>query len=72
MSAQLIGEAFEWSFSFTDGTHRLSHERQPAFEADLTSSTAAFDKIFSDSLASISGGWPDTAGTITITCDGTP
>lgn len=29
MSAQLIGEAFEWSFSFTDGTHRLSssHER---------------------------------------------
>lgn len=61
-----------WSFSFTGGspTHRLIsyHENQSTFESDVSAESATFETIFNDSLASVSGGWPDTPGTITITC----
>ena len=58
-----------WSFSITNSPSRLiSSSQRQTLEADLAPRLAVFSTVFDDQLASISGGWPDTPGTVTITC----
>lgn len=64
-------DPFGWSFSFTQSPHRVSsfHEFQsPPMESEIGSEVAVFETVFNDSLSTISGGWPDTTGVLTITC----
>ena len=59
----------KWSFS-TDGAQRWVsyHVNQSAFESEVTAEMGIFDTIFSDQVAAVSGGKPDTPGTVTIVC----
>lgn len=59
-----------WNFSVSDGTHRLyaNDEWELPFEPEVGEGTATFHTVFQDSLASVSGGWPDTEGTVAIIC----
>ena len=63
----------KWGFSLTSLTqssHRLTsdHANESRFTADVTEDFAVFETFFDDQLASISGGYPDTAGTVVIMC----
>lgn len=70
MSVDATEGDLKWSFSFTQSPHRLIsyHLNESRFEADVTEDTGVFNTYFGDSLASISGGYPDMPGTIAITC----
>jgi len=61
----------EWSFSITQGSHRLTSYfvYETVFQAYLDDpGTALFETRFGDSLSGISGGWPDTDGFVKIVC----
>ena len=69
MSVDASDGDLKWSFSL-DGSQRWVsyHVNQSTFTSDVTADKAVFETIFNDQIASISGGKPDTAGTVTITC----
>jgi hypothetical protein len=60
----------KWSFSLTQSPHRLTsyHVHESRFTADVTEDLAVFETFFDDQLASVSGGYPDTPGTVVISC----
>lgn len=59
-----------WSFSIVGENHRLYSNDQDGHTLDvlIEGNTGVFTSVFQDQLAGISGGIPDTEGTVTITC----